>query len=146
MSATTKPLTERQAWKSLANHFEKIRHLHLRQLFADDPARGERMTAEGAGLYLDYSKHRLTDETLNLLFQLAHECELRARIDAMFRGEKINVTENRAVLHTALRAPRGASLVVDGEDVVPQVHAVLDHRNDKRADERAKYFALPPRE
>ena len=100
--------------------------MHLRDLFADDPKRGERMTAEAAGIYLDYSKNRITDETLKLLFQLAEESGLRARIDAMFRGEKINITENRAVLHVALRAPRGASIVVDGENVVPQVHAVLD--------------------
>ena len=124
MTATTKPLRERQAWKSLANHYEKIRHLHLRQIFADDPARGERMAAEGAGLYLDYSKNRITDETLKLLFQLADECELRGRIDAMFRGDKINVTENRAVLHVALRAPRGASIILEGENVVAQVHSV----------------------
>ena len=130
MTATTKPLRERQAWKSLANHYEKIRHLHLRQIFADDPARGERMAAEGAGLYLDYSKNRITDETLKLLFQLADECELRGRIDAMFRGDKINVTENRAVLHVALRAPRGASITLEGENVVAQVHSVLDKMAD----------------
>ena len=130
MTATTKPLRERQAWKSLANHYEKIRHLHLRQIFADDPARGERMAVEGAGLYLDYSKNRITDETLKLLFQLADECELRGRIDAMFRGDKINVTENRAVLHVALRAPRGASITLEGENVVAQVHSVLDKMAD----------------
>jgi len=99
---------------------------HLRDLFADDPARGERMTAEAAGIFLDYSKNRIDDETLRLLVELAEQCGLRARIDAMFRGEKINVTEDRAVLHVALRAPRGASLVVDGKNVVPEVHAVLD--------------------
>ena len=103
---------------------------YLRKLFADDPKRGERMTAEAVGLYLDYSKNRVTDETLKLLVQLAEESGLRERIDAMFRGEKINVTENRAVLHVALRAPRGASIVVDGENVVPQVHAVLDKMAD----------------
>src|SRR5246127_647741 len=99
-------------------HHQSVRELHLRQLFADDPKRGERMTAEAVGLYLDYSKNRTTDETLELLLQLAEEAGLQSRIDAMFRGEKINLTENRAVLHTALRAPRGASIVVDGEDVV----------------------------
>ncbi len=126
MTKTTPPLTSRPAWKGLEAHYRQVRNLHLRQLFADDPARGERLTAEAVGLYLDYSKNRVTDETLRLLLQLAEECGLRARIDAMFRGEKINVTENRAVLHVALRAPRGASIVVDGENVVPQVHAVLD--------------------
>jgi glucose-6-phosphate isomerase len=100
--------------------------LHLRQLFAGDPGRGERLTAEAAGLFLDYSKNRITDETVKLLVQLAEESGLRARIEAMFRGEKINVTEQRAVLHVALRAPQGASIVVDGANVVPQVHAVLD--------------------
>jgi glucose-6-phosphate isomerase len=124
------PLAERQAWKSLKAHYEKIRELHLRKLFADDAKRGERMTVEAVGLYLDYSKNRITDETLKLLLQLAEESGLRERIDAMFRGEKINVTENRAVLHVALRAPRGASIVVDGENVVPQVHAVLDKMAD----------------
>jgi glucose-6-phosphate isomerase len=119
-------LTERPAWKALAAHFQQVRPLHLRQLFAEDPKRGERLTAEAAGIYLDYSKNRITDETLALLLQLAEQSGLRARIDAMFRGEKINVSENRAVLHIALRAPKGASIVVDGENVVPEVHAVLD--------------------
>jgi glucose-6-phosphate isomerase len=119
-------LTERPAWNALAAHYDSVARLHLRKLFSDDPKRGERMTAEGAGLYLDYSKNRITDETLNLLFHLAHECELRGRIDAMFRGDKINITENRAVLHVALRAPRGASIIVDGKNVVPEVHAVLE--------------------
>src|SRR5881409_1592752 len=114
------------AWKALRAHHEKVGHLHLRRLFADDPRRGERLTAEAVGVYLDYSKHRITAETLGLLLKLAEASGLRARIDAMFRGEKINVTENRAVLHVALRAPRNASIVVDGEDVVPQVHEVLD--------------------
>jgi len=123
-------LAERQAWNALAAHHQSVRELHLRHLFADDPKRGERMTAEAAGLYLDYSKNRITDETLKLLVQLADESGLRERIDAMFRGEKINSTENRAVLHVALRAPRGASIVVDGENVVPQVHAVLDKMAD----------------
>ena len=130
MNPTIKPLAERQAWNALAAHHQSVRELHLRKLFADDPKRGERMTAEAVGLYLDYSKNRITDETLKLLLQLADESGLRGRIDAMFRGEKINVTENRAVLHVALRAPRGASIVVDGENVVPQVHAVLDKMAD----------------
>ena len=102
-----KPLTKRQAWKALAAHYKEVRPLHLRQLFADDPQRGERLTAEAVGIYLDYSKNRITDETLTLLVQLAEESGLRERIDAMFRGDKINVTENRAVLHVALRAPEG---------------------------------------
>ena len=130
MTKQIMPLTERPAWKSLETHHRNIRDLHLRKLFADDPKRGERMTAEALGLYLDYSKNRITDETLKLLLQLAEESGLRGRIDAMFRGEKINLTENRAVLHVALRAPRGASIVVDGENVVPQVHAVLDKMAD----------------
>jgi glucose-6-phosphate isomerase len=119
-------LTKRSAWQALKANYTKIRNMHLRKLFADDPKRGERMTTEAIGIYFDYSKHRITDETLSLLFQLAEESGLRVRIDAMFRGEKINVTEKRAVLHTALRAPKGKSIVVDGEDVVPKVHAVLD--------------------
>jgi glucose-6-phosphate isomerase len=130
MPAQIAPLTERQAWKGLAAHYDKIRELHLRKLCADDPKRGERMTAEAVGLYLDYSKNRITDETLKLLLQLAEESGLRARIDAMFSGEKINITEKRAVLHVALRAPRGASMIVDGENVVPQVHDVLDKMAD----------------
>src|ERR1700754_24297 len=130
MTKQIAPLAERQAWKALEAHYTSIRELHLRKLFADDPKRGERMTAEELGLYLDYSKNRITDETLKLLLQLAEESGLRERIDAMFRGEKINLTENRAVLHVALRAPRGASIVVDGENVVPQVHAVLDKMAD----------------
>jgi len=119
-------LPQRKAWKSLKVHYEKIRNLHLRELFAADPKRGERMTLEALGLYLDYSKNRVTVETLELLMELAVESGLKARIDAMFHGEKINITENRAVLHIALRAPREASILVDGENVVPQVHAVLD--------------------
>src|SRR5512139_1116836 len=130
MTDVTTPLTQRKAWKALRAHHRKIRGTHLRTLFADDPGRGERMTAEALGVYLDYSKNRVTDRTLKLLLQLAAESGLRERIDAMFRGEKINVTENRAVLHVALRAPKGASIVVDGEDVVPQVHAVLDRMAD----------------
>ena len=119
-------VTARTAWNALRAHYATIHGVHLRKLFADDPGRGERLTAEGAGIYLDYSKNRVNDETLRLLVQLAEESGLRARIDAMFRGEKINVSENRAVLHVALRAPPGASIVVDGENVVPQVHAVLE--------------------
>ena len=119
-------LTERSAWKALAEHHGKVRDLHLRQLFADDPGRGERFALEAAGIYFDYSKNRVTGETLALLVKLAEECGLRGRIDAMFNGEKINLSENRAVLHVALRAPRGQSIVVDGENVVPKVHAVLD--------------------
>jgi glucose-6-phosphate isomerase len=130
MTAQIAPLAERQAWKDLAAHYQKVRDLHLRKLFADDSKRGERMTAEAEGLFLDYSKNRITDETLKLLLRLADESGLRAQIDAMLRGEKINITENRAVLHVALRAPRGASIVVDGENVVPQVHAVLDKMAD----------------
>jgi len=119
-------LTSRPAWKALAAHHARVRDLHLRALFAGDPGRGERLTLEAAGLFLDYSKNRITDETTTLLVNLAEECGLRGRIDAMFRGDPINVSEARAVLHVALRAPRGASIVVDGEDVVPKVHAVLD--------------------
>ncbi|MDE3051011.1 MAG: glucose-6-phosphate isomerase, partial [Nitrospirota bacterium] len=120
------PLTTRGAWKSLEAHYATVRPLHLRTLFADDPTRGERMRAEAVGIYFDYSKHRITDETLTLLLQLAEESGLRGRIDAMFRGDKVNVTEKRAALHVALRAPKGHSIIVDGEDVVPQVHAVLE--------------------
>jgi glucose-6-phosphate isomerase len=126
MKATIKPLTQRPAWKALAAHHKKIKGLHLRKLFAADPQRGERMTAGAAGLFLDYSKNRITNETLRLLLKLADESGLRARIKAMFSGEKINITENRAVLHIALRAPKGASILVDGKNVVPEVHAVLD--------------------
>jgi glucose-6-phosphate isomerase len=122
---TNRPLTERPAWKDLEAHVQKIRELHLRQLFAADSERGKRMTAESAGLFLDYSKNRITDETIKLLLQLAEQSGLRPRIDAMFRGDKINKTENRAVLHVALRAPRGTSIIVDGHDVVPDVHDVL---------------------
>ncbi|MCX5870167.1 MAG: glucose-6-phosphate isomerase [Deltaproteobacteria bacterium] len=123
-------LTKLVSWQALEAHYPKVRELHLRRLFADDPTRGERMTAEAVGIYFDYSKHRITDETLRLLLQLAEESGLRARIDAMFRGEKINGTEKRAVLHVALRAPKGQAIVVDGKDVVPQVHAVLDKMAD----------------
>jgi glucose-6-phosphate isomerase len=120
------PLQDRVAWRALQKHSQAIQAVHLRLLFASDPHRGERFTASTAGLFLDYSKNRITDETLKLLLQLAEESDLRSRIDAMFRGDKINITEKRAVLHVALRAPRGASIIVDGENVVPLVHDVLD--------------------
>jgi len=126
----TLPLTARESWKALQAHQEKIREVHLRTLFAEDAKRGERLTGEAAGIYLDYSKNRVTDETLALLRRLAEESGLRERIEAMFRGDKINVTENRSVLHVALRAPRGTSVVVDGKNVVPEVHAVLDAMAD----------------
>ncbi len=127
---TILPLKGRMAWQALEAHYAKVQKLHLRQFFGDDPIRGERMTTEAVGIYFDYSKHRITDETLTLLLQLAAESGLRSRIDAMFRGDKINVTEKRAVLHVALRAPKGQAIVVDGEDVVPGVHAVLDKMAD----------------
>jgi glucose-6-phosphate isomerase len=116
MAKSLAPLTKLAAWQALEAHYPKVQELHLRKLFANDPKRGERMALEAVGIYYDYSKHRITEETLRLLLQLAEESGLRARIDAMFRGEKINVTEKRAVLHVALRAPKGQSLVVDGED------------------------------
>ena len=127
---TSTPITTRPAWKALQTHYPTIRDMHLRRLFADDPARGERLTAEAVGIYFDYSKHLVTDETLRLLLQLADESGLRSHIDAMFQGEKINTTEKRAVLHVALRAPTGQIISVDGEDVMPQVHAVLDKMTD----------------
>jgi glucose-6-phosphate isomerase len=135
MAARVEPITgksavKRPAWKALEDHYKSIQKTHLRNLFADDPKRGERLTVEALGIYLDYSKNRVTDETLELLLQLAEASGLQARIDAMFRGEKINITEKRAVLHVALRAPRGTSIVVDGENVVPAVHAVLDKMTD----------------
>jgi len=130
MAARIKPLTKRPAWKALKTHYKEIQKRHLRDLFAEDPKRGERMIAEAVGITLDYSKNRVTDETVKLLVQLAEESGLRDKIDAMFSGEKINITEKRAALHVALRAPRGASIVVDGQDVVPQVHAVLDKMAD----------------
>jgi glucose-6-phosphate isomerase len=126
VAAETKSLTERNAWKALEEHFREIRDAHLRNLFAADPGRGERLTAEAIGLFLDYSKNRVTDETLRLLIQLAEEAGLKERTEAMFAGQKINITENRAVLHVALRAPREAVIEVDGENVVPKVHEVLD--------------------
>jgi glucose-6-phosphate isomerase len=125
-TSTALPLTEKPAWKALEEHYRKVRNVHLRSLFADDPNRGERMAVEGASLYLDYSKNRITDETIRLLVNLAEECGLRQHIEAMFRGEKINITEHRAVLHIALRAPESEKILVDGVDVVPEVHAVLD--------------------
>ncbi len=126
MTDVIQPLTARPAWRALEAHHAKISGEHLRNLFADDPQRGERLCLDAAGVFLDYSKNRVTDETLALLVQLADESGLRERIDAMFRGDKVNVSENRAVLHVALRAPKHVSIVVDGENVVPQVHAVLD--------------------
>jgi glucose-6-phosphate isomerase len=126
MKSIIKPLTQRPAWKALAAHHKKIKGLHLRELFAADPRRGERLTLEAVGLFLDYSKNRVTGETLKLLAKLAVESGLRPRINAMFAGEKINITESRAVLHVALRAPRNARILVDGKNIVPDVHAVLD--------------------
>jgi glucose-6-phosphate isomerase len=126
MKTKIKSLTRLAAWKALAAHHQQIQKLHLRKMFADDPKRGERFTAEAAGLFLDYSKNRITEKTVKLLLQLTQESGLRAKIGAMFGGEKINVTENRAVLHVALRAPKNEKIFVDGKDVVPEVHAVLD--------------------
>jgi glucose-6-phosphate isomerase len=126
----TAPLRQRPSWKALEQHYDEIAGVHLRELFADDPGRGERLTAEAAGLYLDYSKNRVTDETMQLLIRLAEECGLEQRRDMMFRGERINVSENRPVLHVALRMPKDSSLVVDGVDVVAQVHEVLDRMSD----------------
>jgi glucose-6-phosphate isomerase len=123
---SAKPVTRGRAWLALAAHYQKIKEVHLRTLFAQDPTRGQRLTLKAAGLYLDYSKHRVTDETLRLLLSLAEESGLRGKIEAMFRGDRINLTEDRAVLHVALRAPRGKHILVDGQDVVPEVHAVLD--------------------
>jgi glucose-6-phosphate isomerase len=130
MATSPKSLSESPAWQVLEEHYRKVGDVHLRKLFAEDPARGERLATEALGLYFDYSKNRITDETLTLLFRLAEESGLRSGIDAMFRGEKINLTEDRAVLHVALRAPKGASILVEGENVVPQVHAVLDKMAD----------------
>ena len=128
--ATASRQASNQAWKDLDSHYKEVQGLHLRELFARDPKRGTRLIAEAAGLYLDYSKNRITDHTFKLLIRLAEESGLRERIDAMFRGEKINITEKRAVLHTALRAPKGASILVDGKNVVPDVHSVLDKMAD----------------
>src|SRR6266849_10957737 len=122
----SRPAIGSPTWKALESHYREVRSLHLRELFAEDPKRGERLTASALGIDLDYSKNRITDQTLQLLFELAKEAGLPKRIEAMFSGSKINITENRAVLHTALRAPVDASIVVDGRNVVPEVHAVLD--------------------
>jgi glucose-6-phosphate isomerase len=130
MTAAVPALTSRPAWKALADHYASVKDVGLRTLFAEDPRRGERLTLESVGVYLDYSKNRVTDTTILLLLQLAQESGLRARIDGMFRGDRINVSESRAVLHVALRAPKGASIVVDGRNVVPDVHAVLDRMTD----------------
>jgi len=130
MKVTIKPLTQRTAWKALTTHYKQTQKLHLRKLFADDEKRGERFSTEAAGLFFDYSKNRIVEKTIELLLQLANESELRAKIDAMFSGEKINLTENRSVLHVALRAPKGATILVDGKNVVPEVHAVLDKMAD----------------
>src|SRR6266851_5478892 len=127
---TAPALRKRSAWVALEKHYQEMKGVHLRQLFAEDGKRGERLAVEAAGIYLDYSKNRITDQTLRLLLQLAQECGLRDRIDAMFRGDKINVSEKRAVLHVALRAPRGASILHDGQNVVPDVHDVLDKMAD----------------
>jgi glucose-6-phosphate isomerase len=129
-ATSRRPTSKAKTWKDLDAHHKKIGNLHLRQLFADDPERGTRLTAQAVGLYLDYSKNRVTDETIELLVQLARESGLRERIDAMFQGEKINITEKRAVLHTALRAPKDASILVDGKNVVPEVHTVLERMAD----------------
>jgi len=129
-SPAVRKLTRRAAWKALQSHYKAIRDTHLRTLFAEDPGRGERLTVEGVGLFLDYSKNRITDETIKLLLQLAEESGLKRRIEAMFNGEKINITENRAVLHVALRAPKDQIILVDGKNVVPEVHAVLDKMSD----------------
>jgi glucose-6-phosphate isomerase len=130
MNAIPLSFTDHPAWKALQSHYQRIREAPLRRLFADDPERGERLTVEAVGVFLDYSKNRITDETVTLLMQLAEESGLRSRIDAMFRGDKINVTENRAVLHVALRAPRQARIMVDGDNAVAKVHAVLDKMAD----------------
>jgi glucose-6-phosphate isomerase len=130
MTTTIAPVTQLDAWKALESHAFKTRELHLQKLFAEDPKRGERLTVDAAGIYFDYSKNRITDETILLLLDLAEESGLRSRIDAMFNGERINVTEKRAVLHVALRAPKDQKILVDGVDVVPQVHDVLDKMAD----------------
>lgn len=130
VTTTIEPLKKRESWKELAAHFTKVKKLHLRDLFADNPMRAAEMNLQAAGLYLDYSKNRITAETLELLFQLARESELKERVDSMFKGDKINITEKRAVLHVALRAPRDATILVDGQNVVPEVHAVLDRMAD----------------
>ena len=125
-TSSVKPLAKRKAWNALKAHYKKLSPVHLRELFRDDPSRGEKFALDAVGIYLDYSKNRITDKTLKLLVELARESGLRERIDAMFRGDKINITENRAGLHVALRAPKDAAILVDGKNVVPDVHAVLD--------------------
>jgi glucose-6-phosphate isomerase len=130
MKVTIKPLTQRTAWKALTAHYKQVQKLHLRKLFAEDEKRGQRFSTEAAGLFFDYSKNRIVEKTIKLLLQLANESKLRAKIDAMFSGEKINITENRSVLHVALRAPKDATILVDGKNVVPEVHAVLDKMAD----------------
>ena len=130
MTTPVQSISSRDAWKALEAHQQQIGELHLRKSFTEDPKRGDRFAIEAAGIYLDYSKNRITDETLKLLLQLAAECGVRERIDAMFRGDKINITEHRAVLHVALRAPKDASIIVDGENVVPRAHAVLEKMAD----------------
>src|SRR2546422_9263198 len=130
LRVTNRASNKTLAWTTLQSHHKTVSKLHLRQLFDDDPKRGERMTAEAAGIYLDYSKNRITDKTLDLLFQLAEQRGLRSKIEAMFRGDKINITENRAVLHVALRAPKNTSIIVDGKNVVSDVHSVLDKMSD----------------
>ena len=124
------PLIQRTSWQALEPHYQKIKNVHLRELFAEDPQRGERMACEAAGLYLDYSKNRINDTILHLLVNLANKCGLDQRIEAMFRGDEINITEKRPVLHVVLRAPRDAHIYVGGKDVVPEVHAVLDKMAD----------------
>src|SRR6201996_3160903 len=126
MAAERKPLTKLSAWKDLAEHHKKIEDTHLREWFEKDPQRAEKFSVEAAGIFLDYSKNRISEKTLKLLLELADESGLKAKIDAMFSGEKINITEKRAVLHVALRAPKDEKILVDGRDVVPEVHAVLD--------------------
>jgi glucose-6-phosphate isomerase len=130
MTTESLPVTKRKAWKALLDHKKIIGRQHLRELFSDDPGRGEHLTAEAVGLFLDYSKNRINGQTLKLLIRLAKECGLKNRIDSMFNGEKINVTENRAVLHIALRTPKGTKIMVDGKNVIPQVHEVLDRMAD----------------
>ncbi len=130
MTTESLPVTKRKAWKALLDHKKIIGRQHLRELFSDDPGRGEHLTAEAVGLFLDYSKNRINGQTLRLLIQLAKECGLKNRIDSMFNGEKINVTENRAVLHIALRTPKGTKIMVDGKNVIPRVHEVLDRMAD----------------
>ncbi|MDH4100626.1 MAG: glucose-6-phosphate isomerase, partial [Nitrospirota bacterium] len=129
-NTSTAPLTQRPAWKALEGHYQKVKGVHLRALFTEDSRRGERFVVEDGGIYFDYSKNRVTDETMRLLVDLAESSGLRERIDAMFRGDKINITEDRAVLHIALRAPKDRSIVVDGENVVPGVHEVLERMAD----------------